>query len=107
MQVLSCTSAGVLLAVCGLLLRSQALISGGRSPNFEVSDPSTESSGISQELNPIIVLLVILLSAPAILTIVLTILATSDYTTKNNVFAQSVKPVSMHKMLSIITQHNL
>ena len=95
MQVLSCTSAGVLLAVCGLLLRSQALISGGRSPNFEVSDPSTESRGISEELTPIIVLLVILLSAPAILTIVLTILANSQFKKATSGMEQKAKEAAL------------
>ncbi len=69
MQVLSCSSAGVLVAMCGLLLRSQTLISGARSPNFETSDPNIESSDISTELVPVIVLLIFLLAAPAIVAI--------------------------------------
>ena len=71
MQVLSCSSAGVLVAISGLLLRSQALISGARSPNFETKDPSVESSDVSPELAPIIVLLIMLLSAPAIIAFLL------------------------------------
>jgi hypothetical protein len=79
MQVLSCASAGVLVAVCGLLLRSQALISGARSPNFELSDPGSESNGVSQELFPIIVILIGLISAPALITIGLAIHANSKF----------------------------
>jgi hypothetical protein len=73
MQVLSCTSAVVLVAVCGLLLRSHALVSGARSPNFEASDPDIESSTVSSELFPIIVLIIVLLTVPTITAIILKI----------------------------------
>ena len=67
MQVLSCTSAGILVSISGLLLRSQSLISGGRSPNFESRDPNVESSDVSTELVPVVVLLLIFLSVPVIM----------------------------------------
>jgi hypothetical protein len=79
MQVLSCASAGVLVAVCGLLLRSQSLVSGARSPNFEISDPGSESNGVSQELIPIIVILIGLVSTPALIAISLAIHANSKF----------------------------
>ncbi len=71
MQILSCSSAGFLVAICGLLLRSQALISGARSPNFETKDPSIESKSLSSDLTVSIVFLIMLLAGPAIVTIIL------------------------------------
>ena len=71
MQILSCCSAGFLVAICGLLLRSQALISGARSPNFDPKDPSSESRHLSDDLSAVIFFLVLFLSAPAIMTIIL------------------------------------
>lgn len=71
MQILSCSSAGFLVAICGLLLRSQALISGARSPNFETKDPSIESKALSSDLTVSIVFLIMLLAGPAIVTIIL------------------------------------
>jgi hypothetical protein len=73
-QVLSSFSACALVAICGLLLRSQSLLSAARSPNFDSIDPSIESSSVSTELIPIIVLLIMLLVAPAILAIVLALM---------------------------------
>lgn len=77
MQVLSCTSAVALVAICGLLLRSQALISAARSPNFEEGDPTKESDGISSDLFPIICMLILLLATPAVLSVLLAVLANS------------------------------
>ncbi len=77
MQVLSCTSAVALVAICGLLLRSQALISAARSPNFEKGDPARESDGISSDLFPIICMLMLLLATPAVLSVLLAVLANS------------------------------
>jgi hypothetical protein len=71
MQVLSCSSAFCLLAISGLLLRSQALISAARSPNYETSDPSAESTGISNDLNIVIALLVFLLVFPVFMVMIL------------------------------------
>lgn len=71
MQVLSCSSAFCLLAICGLLLRSQTLVSASRSPNFTPSDPTLESDTVSNELIHVIWLLLFLLAAPAILAIIL------------------------------------
>jgi hypothetical protein len=103
MQVLSCASAGVLVAVCGLLLRSQSLISGARSPNFEISDPGSESNGVSQELIPIIVILIGLISAPAFITIGIAIHANSKFKKaalaieqKTNEAALSMRRASMN-----------
>jgi hypothetical protein len=79
MQVLSCTSAAVLVAICGLLLRSLALVSGARSPNFEASDPNIESNSVSSELMPIIVLIAILLTVPAITALILVIFSHSKF----------------------------
>lgn len=81
MQVLSCSSACALVAICGLLLRSQSLVSAARSPNFEYADPSTESIDVSTELVPVIVLLIILLAAPSVLAIILAIFAHSKFKT--------------------------
>jgi hypothetical protein len=69
MQILSCSSAFCLLAISGLLLRSQALVSAARSPNYEFSNPDSESEGISNELNIVIALLVLLLSFPVFMVI--------------------------------------
>jgi hypothetical protein len=71
MQVLSGSSAFCILAICGLLLRSQALISAARSPNFAPSNPGIESNILSLELNAVIILLVLFLTTPAFLTIIL------------------------------------
>jgi hypothetical protein len=71
MQILSCSSAGFLVAICGLVLRDQALISGARSPNFETKDPSIESKTLSLDLTVSIVFLVLLLAGPAVVTIIL------------------------------------
>lgn len=71
MQILSCSSAGFLVAICGLLLRDQALISGARSPNFETKDPSMESKTLSSDLTVSIVFLIMLLSGPAVVIIIL------------------------------------
>jgi hypothetical protein len=71
MRAFSCSSAFCLLAICGLLLRSQALISAARSPNYETSDPSAESTGISNELNIVIGLLVFLLVFPVFMVMIL------------------------------------
>jgi hypothetical protein len=79
MQALSCTSAVVLVAICGLLLRSHALVSGARSPNFDSSDPDIESSSVSSELFPIIVLLIALLTVPTITAIILAIRSNSKF----------------------------
>jgi len=95
MQVLSCASAGVLVAVCGLLLRSQALISGARSPNFELSDPGSESNGVSQELFPIIVILIGLISAPALITIGLAIHANSKFKKAASAIEQKVNEAAL------------
>jgi hypothetical protein len=70
-QVLSCACAFCLLAIGGLLLRSQALLSASRSPNFKLSDPSTESDAISEELSPVIGLIIVMLISPAILAIIM------------------------------------
>lgn len=91
MQALSCTSAVVLVAICGLLLRSQALVSGARSPNFEPSDPDIESSSVSSELMPIIVLLSVLLAVPAIMAITLTIYSKKKF----NKLAEDTKPKAL------------
>jgi len=79
MQVLSCTCAGCLVAICGLLLRSQALVSAARSPNFEAYDPGLESSDVSDELLPIIIILVIFLAAPSFLAIFLMIRTNPEF----------------------------
>lgn len=79
MQALSCTSAVVLVAICGLLLRSHALVSGARSPNFDSSDPDVESSSVSSELFPIIVLLIALLTVPTVTVIILAIRSNSRF----------------------------
>jgi hypothetical protein len=79
MQVISCTSAFVLVAICGLLLRSLTLVSGARSPNFEVLDPNIESSSVSSELMPIIVLIIILFTVPIITAIILAIYSNSKF----------------------------
>jgi hypothetical protein len=71
MQVLSGSSAFCILAVCGLVLRSQALISAARSPNFAPSNPAVESSTLTLEMNAVIVLLVLFLATPAFLTMIL------------------------------------
>jgi hypothetical protein len=71
MQILSCSSAGFLVAICGLLLRDQALISGARSPNFETKDPSIESKTLSSDLTVSIVFLIMLLAGPAVVTVIL------------------------------------
>jgi hypothetical protein len=71
MQALSCSCAVFLVAICGLLLRSQALVSAARSPNFETSDPNIESSEVSKEFLPVIAMLIGLLAAPLFLTIFL------------------------------------
>jgi hypothetical protein len=71
MQVLSCSSAFCLLAISSLLLRSQALISAARSPNYKTSDPSAESTGISIELNIVIGLLVFFLVFPVFMVMIL------------------------------------
>jgi hypothetical protein len=71
MQILSCSSAGFLVAICGLLLRDQALISGARSPNFETKDPSMESKSLSSDLTVSIAFLIMLLAGPAVVTIIL------------------------------------
>ena len=72
--VLSCTSAAALVAICGLLLRSQSLISAARSPNFDSSKPSTESDGLSKDLLPVVSLLLLLLATPAVLAVILSII---------------------------------
>lgn len=89
MQVLSCTSAVVLVAICGLLLRSHALVSGARSPNFEASDPDIESSTVSSELLPIIVLIIVLLTLPAITAVILTIRSNLKFKKLKELKAQS------------------
>ena len=71
LQVLSCSCACLLVAISGLLLRSLVLVSAGRSPNFETADPNSESTELSKEIRPIIVLLITFLSCPLILTIFL------------------------------------
>jgi hypothetical protein len=96
MQVLSCTSAIVLVAICGLLLRSQVLVSGARSPNFEATDPDIESSGVSSELMPIIVLLCILLTVPTITAIILAI--------RSNLKFKKLAKETKHKALELETQ---
>jgi hypothetical protein len=68
MQVISCSCAGCLVAICGLLLRSQALVSAARSPNFEAHDPGLENSNVSEEIFWIIIMLIIFLAAPSLLT---------------------------------------
>jgi hypothetical protein len=87
MQVLSCSSAGALVAISGLLVRSQALVSGARSPNFEATNPSVESSHISTEILPVIILLIMLLMAPAIIAIILA----SKSRFKKAFFAKDIK----------------
>jgi hypothetical protein len=79
MQVLSCSCAGCLVAICGLLLRSQTLVSAARSPNFETFDPGLESSDVSEELFPIIMLLIVFLAAPSMLTIYLLMRANTEF----------------------------
>jgi hypothetical protein len=53
------------------------LISAARSPNFEKGDPSKESDGISSDLFPIICMLILLLATPAVLSVLLAVLANS------------------------------
>lgn len=79
MQVLACASAGVLVAIAGVLLRSQVLLSSARSPNFDKKDPSVESDGISSDLLPIILLLIGLLAAPTAIAILFGIFAHSKF----------------------------
>jgi hypothetical protein len=79
MQVLACASAGVLVAIAGVLLRSQVLLSAARSPNFEKQDPSVESDGISNDLLPVILLLIGLLAAPTAIAILFGIFAHSKF----------------------------
>jgi hypothetical protein len=73
MQVLSCSCAVVLVLICGLLLRSLVLISAARSPNFDTSNPSIERSSVSEELVPVVTLLIFLLTTPLILVIIMMI----------------------------------
>jgi len=79
MQVLSCSCAGCLVAICGLLLRSQVLVSAARSPNFETFDPGLESSDVSEELFPIIMLLLVFLAAPSMLTVYLLMRTNTEF----------------------------
>ncbi len=72
--MLSSFSACALIAICGLLLRSQTLLSAARSPNFEPIDPSIESTSVSKELIPVVVLLIVFLASPGILAIILSII---------------------------------
>ncbi len=71
MQILSCSCAVVLVLICGLLLRSLVLISAARSPNFDTSNPSIERSSVSEELVPVVSLLIFLLTTPLILVIIM------------------------------------
>ena len=73
MQILSCSCAVVLVLICGLLLRSLVLISAARSPNFDTSNPSIERSSVSEELVPVVTLLIFLLTTPLILVIIMMI----------------------------------
>jgi hypothetical protein len=77
MQVLSCSSAFCLLATCGLLLRSQALLSAARSPNYQKTNPNIENDGPSDELNIVIVLVMFLLVFPVFIVIILPLRALS------------------------------
>jgi hypothetical protein len=77
MQVLSCSSAFCLLAICGLLLRSQALLSAARSPNYQKTNPNIENVGPSDELNIVIVLIIFLLVFPVFMVIILPLRAQS------------------------------
>jgi hypothetical protein len=70
-QILSCSCAGFLVLICGLTLRSLVLVSAARSPNFESTNPSTQSSGLSEELVPVVALLILLLTLPSVLAIIL------------------------------------
>jgi hypothetical protein len=101
MQVLSYSGTFCLLGICGLQLRSQSLISASRSPNFMTSDPSLESNSVSNEMNPVLGLLIFLLAVPAFLAIILqpsTQSALRDAFTalrKSNPFASTImKPLS-------------
>ena len=73
MQMLSCSCAVILVLICGLLLRSLVLVSAGRSPNFDTTNPSIESSGLSEELTPVISLLILLLALPFLFAIIIMI----------------------------------
>ena len=73
MQILSCSCAVVLVLICGLLLRSLVLISAARSPNFDTSNPSIERSSVSEELVPVVTLMIFLLTTPLILVIIMII----------------------------------
>ncbi len=70
-QILSCSCAGILVLICGLTLRSLVLVSAARSPNFDASNPGTQSSGVSEELLPVITLLIVLLTLPCVLAVIL------------------------------------
>ncbi len=70
-QILSCSCAGILVLICGLTLRSLVLLSAARSPNFDASNPGIQSSGVSEELVPVITLLIVLLTLPCVLAVIL------------------------------------
>jgi hypothetical protein len=104
-QVLSSFSACALVAISGLLLRSQSLLSAARSPNFEPIDPSIESSSVSTELIPIIVLLIMLLAAPAILAIVLALMKWFRSRKNDSQLCSSTK-VSAHQVPAALVDQN-
>lgn len=70
-QILSCSCTGILVLICGLTMRSLVLISAARSPNFDATNPGTQSSGVSEELALVITLLIVLLTLPCVLAIIL------------------------------------
>lgn len=57
------------MALCALLLRTQALLSSSRSANFDPRDPSNDSNSLSPDLTGVIVLTLICLTLPVICTV--------------------------------------
>ena len=106
MQLLSSFSACALVAICGLLLRSQSLLSAARSPNFEANDPSSESSSVSTELIPIIVLLITLLAAPAVLAIILAIMKRFQSRKADSQLSSSTKVSADQAPPAVVEQHS-
>jgi hypothetical protein len=106
MQLLSSFSACALVAICGLLLRSQSLLSAARSPNFEPLDPSKESSNVSAELLPIIVLLITLLAAPAVLAIILAFIKWFQSRKADSQLSSSTKVSADQAPLAVVEQYS-
>jgi hypothetical protein len=67
-----------LMALCALLLRTQALLSSSRSANFDPRDPSNDSNSLSPDLTGVIVLTLICLTLPVICTVWLYIFLNSS-----------------------------